>query len=85
MTQLENSPDAELFDSLPLCGVDGRTPAPAEPLGVASLLPELASGLLTSAARRAAQKPAGSLERRRIIEEAIAVVKKQWPEHFRRD
>lgn len=83
--QLENVPDAEIFDALSVCGLDDRMPAPAVPLGVSSLLPELATGLLTSAARRAAQKPAGSLERRRIIEEAIAVVKKKWPEYFRRD
>lgn len=55
------------------------------PLGVSKFLPPLAVQKLVNAAYRAKLFKPGSFDRRREIENAILVVKAQWPKFFRKN
>lgn len=55
------------------------------PEWVSHHLPPLAVELLTTAAKRARCEVLGSLERRRLIDDAIDEVQRRWPELFRHD
>lgn len=48
-------------------------------------LPPLAVEILTTAAKRARCEVLDSLERRRLIDDAIDEVQRRWPEFFRQD
>ena len=62
-----------------------RTPPPTVPLGVSKFPPPLAVQNLVSAAYQAKLFKPGSFDRRREIENAILVVKAQWPKFFRKN
>ena len=56
---------------------------PHEKIGVSTLLPEDAAALLVAAAERAGELPVESVERKRLIQKAIADVKRWCPQAFR--
>jgi hypothetical protein len=51
---------------------------------VSSFLPPMATALLVRAARAAAELPEDSVERKKLIEDAIAKTREMCPNHFRR-
>ena len=62
-----------------------QTKGEGRPEWVSHHLPPLAVELLTSAAKRARCEVLDSLERRRLIDDAIDEVQRRWPELFRQD
>ena len=55
---------------------------PKAPLGTATLLPRRAAEFLQSAAADAKALPPESMRRRQVIDKAIILVKREFPEFF---
>lgn len=54
----------------------------SEPLGIAALLPRRATSILITASAEAKEFPPESIRRRQIIDKAIILVKREFPEFF---